>query len=241
MTRVTYLEHSAFAVTLSDAILVFDYVRDPSHALKRILDKNPELPVIFFATHNHPDHYSKSVYEIAQNHNRTYVLSNDIPAMNVPTTLSVAGISAGDVIDNLPGGVSVKAYKSTDKGVSLLVTTSTGQKIFHAGDLNDWTWSEESTEREIRKADEEFKVIVNHIASEVPAVDIAMFPVDVRQGADYARGARYFLQAIKVHDFFPMHFNGDYHKACDFADYAPEGVSCHCLHEPGESIELSKV
>lgn len=56
MNRVTYLEHSSFAVTTNDVILVFDYVRDPSHALHCILEQNPDKPVIFFATHNHPDH-----------------------------------------------------------------------------------------------------------------------------------------------------------------------------------------
>lgn len=241
MNRVTYLEHSSFVVTTNDVILVFDYVRDPSHALHRILEQNPDKSVIFFATHNHPDHFNKSVYEIAQNHNRTYVLSNDIPAKGVPSTLAVQGMSAGDYVEGLPGGVSVKAYPSTDAGVSYYVTTGTKETIFHAGDLNDWHWQDEATFREVEEADEKFNVIVNRIASEVSSVDVAFFPVDTRLGSDMARGARIFLQKIAVKDFFPMHFNGDYTKACDFADYAPATTSCHCLHEPGQSIDISKV
>lgn len=238
MNRVTFLDHSGFIVTTDDAVMVFDYYRDPAHALKHVLDNNENKPVAFFVTHHHPDHYSKSIYELAQNHKRTYVLSNDVYPQNVPSDLAVAGMSKGDIIEDLPGIKSVKAYGSTDEGVSFLVTTTSGETIFHAGDLNDWHWQDEASMKEVEKADGQFRVAVNRIASEVPSVDIAFFPVDVRLGSDYARGARVFLQSIKVRDFFPMHFSGDYHKACDFSSYETPGTECHCLHTPGESIEL---
>lgn len=238
MNRVTFLDHSGFIVTTDDAVMVFDYYRDPAHALKHVLDNNENKPVVFFVTHHHPDHYSKSIYELAQNHKRIYVLSNDVYPQNVPSDLAVAGMSKGDIIEDLPGIKSVKAYGSTDEGVSFMVTTTSGETIFHAGDLNDWHWQDEASMKEVEKADGQFRVAVNRIASEVPSVDIAFFPVDVRLGSDYARGARVFLQSIKVRDFFPMHFSGDYHKACDFSSYETPGTECHCLHTPGESIEL---
>lgn len=239
MTEITYLDHSGFVVTLPDVIMVFDYYRDPAHALHKILEKKAELPVIFFVSHHHHDHYNTGIFEIAQNHERTYVLSNDILAEKVPSTLAVAGMSAGDILENLPGGIKVKAYKSTDEGVSFLVTTADGTAIYHAGDFNDWHWQDESTEREARVADELFKKILNRIASENEKINIAMFPVDVRQGSDFARGAKLFLKAIKVDDFFPMHFGGDYKEACDFSEYAesPE-TTFYCLHKPGETVEL---
>lgn len=238
MNRVTFLDYSGFIVATDDVIMVFDYYRDPAHALHRVLEQNPDKPVVFFVTHHHPDHFNKSIYELAQNHKRTYVLSNDVYPQNVPDTLAVAGMSKGDVIENLPGGLTVKAYGSTDDGVSFLVTTKSGEKIFHAGDLNDWHWQDESSMREVEEADERFRVIVNRIASEVNEMDIVFFPVDVRLGSDFARGAREFLNTIKVRDFFPMHFSGDYHKACDFTSYEVPGTTCHCMHTPGESIEL---
>lgn len=241
MNRVTYLEHSSFAVTTESVILVFDYIRDPSHALHRILEQNPDKPVIFFASHNHPDHFNKSVYEIAQNHNRTYILSNDIPAMYVPSTLAVQGMSAGDSVEGLPGNVSVKAYPSTDEGVSFYVKTGAGETIFHAGDLNDWHWQDESSFKEVEEADEKYNVALNRIASELSSLDILFFPVDTRLGSDMARGARLFMEKIQVKDFFPMHFNGNYHLACDFSTYAPASTKCHCMHDPGQSIDLSKV
>ncbi len=240
MIKVTYLDHSGFAITLPEVILVMDYYRDPAHALHKILNANEGKPVVFFVSHHHNDHYNPGIFEIAQNHARTYVLSNDVPAKNVPSTLAVQGMSAGDYVEDLPGGISVKAYGSTDEGVSFMVTTADGKKIFHAGDLNDWHWQDESMEREVRKADEAFRKIVNRIASETAEIDIAMFPVDSRLGTDYARGARILLETIKVKNFFPMHFWGDYKEACDFGSYADTAeTTCYCLHEPGHSVEIN--
>ncbi len=240
MIQVTYLDHSGFTVELHDAVLVFDYYRDPSHALHKLLEHHPDKAVVFFVSHNHTDHYNPGIFEIAQNHRRVYVVSNDVPAQNIPTTAEVAGMSAGDVIDRLPGDITVKAYGSTDKGVSFLVTLPDGHKIFHAGDLNDWHWQDESTVREAQKADADFDKILYRIKEENPEVYVAMYPVDSRQGSDYARGARKFLQAVKVANFFPMHFNGRYEEACDFASYAPEGTSTqfHRLHKPGSTTDL---
>ena len=46
----------------------------------------------------------------------------------------------------------IQAFGSTDVGISFLIHLQ-GKSIFHAGDLNNWHWSEESTEQEIRKAE----------------------------------------------------------------------------------------
>lgn len=239
MNRVTYLEHSGFAVELPTVILVFDYIRDPSHALKKMLDKAPDKPVIFFVSHNHPSHYDNSIYEIAQSHPREFVMSNDVPAKDIPDTLDVQGMSATDYIEGIPGLKSVKAYRSTGKGVSFYVETEDGPTIFHAGELNDW--QHEPDKKAQDKESAKFVEIIRYIASEHPQVDTAFFPVDVRQGNDFARGAREFLQTIKVKDFFPMHFDGDYRKACNSESYLSPGTMCHCLHEPGQSIDLSHV
>ena len=240
MIKVTYLDHSGFVVTLPKAILVFDYFRDPSHALNHILGDYPELPVVFFASHHHPDHHNTSIYEIAQDHRRMYVLSNDIPARDIPGTLEVQGMSAGDVVESLPGDITVKAYGSTDEGVSFLVTLPDGKTIFHAGDLNDWHWQDESTFKEVEAAHVQFVKILNRISEEVTTIDVAFFPVDPRQGSDYFRGAREFMGKIKVKNFFPMHFDGKYMEACNFAEYEVGGEThCYCLHHPGHSVEIS--
>ena len=54
-----------------------------------------------------------------------------------------------------------------------------------------------------------FEKIVNRIAEDIPEIKIAMFPVDARMGADFAKGAEIFLSKAKVDNFFPMHFWGE--------------------------------
>lgn len=239
MTKVTYMDHSGFIITTDKAILVFDYFRDPSHALHKALSHNSDLPVVFFATHRHLDHFNPGIFEIAQDHKRTYILSNDIPAMKIPSTLNVQGMSEGDVVENIPGCQSVKAYGSTDVGVSYLVTLDNGTTVFHAGDLNLWHWKDDFTSKQQQKAEKLFDKVVNRIKSENDQIDIVMFPVDPRQGTDFAKGAHLFLKNIKVKDFLPMHFWGDYHEACDFPSYSVDDSTRYiCLHVPGESVEL---
>lgn len=237
--KITYLDHSGFAITLPDAILVMDYYRDPSHALHKILSRNPDKPVVFFASHRHPDHYNPGIFELAQDRRRTYILSNDVPARAIPSTLNVQGMSPGDIVENVPGCARIKAYGSTDIGISFFITTTDGKTIFHAGDLNLWHWRDEFTEAQQIKASQKFDHVLNRIKSEVSEINVAMFPVDPRQGQDFAEGAHRFLAAIKVDHFFPMHFWGDYKEACDFPAYAGSTTTgYHCLHTPGSSVDV---
>lgn len=239
--RITYLAHSGFMVQTDKAVLVFDYFRDPAHAVVKTLEKNPELPVVFFVSHHHPDHYNEEIFNLGQNHKRVYVLSNDVEARDTNSKLAIQGMSAGDVVENLPGISEVRAFRSTDEGVAFAVTLDGGKKVFHAGDLNLWHWNRESTAREVAVATAAFHKVLNRISEETPELDVVFFPVDVRQGEDAALGASEFLEEVRVANFFPMHFDGDYTKACDFASYPIRGkvdTQFHCLHTPGESIEL---
>lgn len=242
-TKVTFLENSGFIVETEKEIIVFDDYKDPAHAVVKAVEHNPEKPVVFFVTHNHPDHFNPDIFNLAQSSKRIYVLSNDIPSREVRDSMPVDWMSAGDIIEGIFDDIKVKAYGSTDAGVSYLVTLGDGMTIFHAGDLNYWHWENESTGREVEKAHNEYKTILGRIASENKRFDIAFFPVDVRMGANCAAGAEEFLEAIDVKNFFPMHFKGSYEEACDFENYRlPESVAertaMHCLHKPGEHVTL---
>ena len=241
MTKVTYLDHSGFAVTTPEAVMVFDYYKDPDRKLEKVLREAPDQDVVFFVSHHHPDHFNTSIFELAQDRRRTYVLSNDIFSRLVPQTgLSVAWMSPGDTIEQVPGVKKVEAFRSTDAGVAYAVTLPDGKVVFHAGDLNAWHWGEVSTPSEARDAEAHFTRIVNRVAEEYPRMYIAMFPVDARIGEGFARGASIFLFRIKVDNFFPMHFWGEPQKACDFKEYIPEGCGtvCHCLDRPGMDVSL---
>ncbi len=238
MEKITYLDHSGFAVVTPSAILVFDYYRDPAHALKKVLHEYPSLPVIFLVSHHHEDHFNRDIFDLAQDHKRTYVLSNDIVSKVTHDDIAIAWMSAGDTVENLPGDITVKAYGSTDIGVSYLVTLPDGKTIFHAGDLNYWHWQQESTADEVRAAYNRFVKVMTRLLQDVKSLDMAFFPVDPRMGQDFSQGARLFLSNIDVKYFFPMHFWGDYREACDFENYVPDNTESLCLFVPGESVEL---
>lgn len=236
--KVTYLDHSGFAVVTPTAILVFDYYRDPTEALVKTVRENPSLPVVFFASHHHRDHFNPAIFHLAQQNQRLYVLGDDIDSKIVPDDLAVQYMHCGDKIEGALGGITVKAYDSTDKGVSFLVTLPDGETIFHAGDLNYWHWNKEATVDEVKKAYNSFVKVMQSLMRDNKHFDIAFFPVDPRLGEDYADGARLFLENILVDNFFPMHFWGDYRSGCDFEDYTTDNTDCFCLHQPGESVSL---
>ncbi|MDE6206453.1 MAG: MBL fold metallo-hydrolase [Muribaculaceae bacterium] len=244
--QVTFLDNSGFIVDCPDVVMVFDYYRDPAHDLVKLLRKDTDKPVVFFVTHNHADHFNTDIFNLAQDHKRLYVLSNDIPTREIHDTMPIDWMSAGDTIEDLPGGIAkVQAYGSTDAGVSYVVTMSDGTTFFHAGDLNNWHWDAESTSREAHKAQEKFTVELDRIAEAHPSLDVAFFPVDTRQGENCSAGARQFLDTIAVGDFFPMHFKGSYETACDFDAYnlnaaVKARTTMHCLHKPGDTAEVDQ-
>ena len=123
-------------------------------------------------------------------------------------------------------------------GISFLINLQ-GRRLFHAGDLNNWHWSEESTPQEIRKAEGDFLAEVRELQQTAPAVDVAMFPVDSRIGKDYMRGAEQFVERIKITIFVPMHFDEAFEKASAFAPLAAsEGTQVLTPVRRGETLNL---
>ena len=241
-TKITHLGNSGFMVETPDVFLIFDYYIDPAHSVKKALEHHPDKPVVFFVSQIKEDHYNKDIFKIAQSHKSLYVIPDELPGRDVRDDIPADWMRPGDDIS--VGSINVRAFDSTDRGVSYLVTMPDGYRIFHAGDLNNWHWKEESTDSEVHKAAEAFTVIVNNIAEVAPKIDVVFFPVDVRLGSCCAEGAEQFLKAINVGNFFPMHFNGDYDMACDFEDYKiPEDIRkrtvMYCLHKPGQTAEIN--
>jgi L-ascorbate metabolism protein UlaG (beta-lactamase superfamily) len=105
------------------------------------------------------------------------------------------------------GTLRVKAYGSTDQGISFHIVTADGLSVFHAGDLNFWHWADESTKAEVSEADANFTRELTKIRAGVRGrLDAAFFPVDPRLGSDYYRGAVRFCEAMKPALLIPMHF-----------------------------------
>lgn len=239
MYKVTYLDRHGFIVTNDDVIMVFDYYTDPSHALHRELEHNPEKPIVFFVTSYIPKHFDKSIYELAQNHKRMYVMSNDVYPQNVPDKIQVAGMSRGDIIENIYGGLRVNAYATAAKGVAFLVTDKHGKTIFHAGALDDVN---KVNEEKQEHTDDQCStgVAVNRIAEDVKSLDIVFFPCDADINSHSGHHARQFLEEIKVKFLFPIHAGSDEKTEGTYGEYFINGAQVEFLREPGQSIELFK-
>ena len=211
---VTYYHHSGFSIAWEKVLLVFDYwlgengeVPEDKRITPEFLDEFEEIYV--FISHEHPDHLDPVVFDWRNSVERiAYIVSSDMP-------VGTRGkrIAPGETM-RLSKNVTVKAFDSTDLGVSFLVTVA-GVKLFHAGDLNFWHWREESTAREIEDADAAFRAAVEPVSRE--QVDVAFFPADPRLGLLFDAGANYFLLAVKPRLLIPMHFWGRGDIAIEFA------------------------
>ncbi len=187
---VEYLNHSGYVVETSNCVLVFDYVNGilPRHYL------DSEKPVVFFVTHSHGDHYDPSIFK----YKKDVVVSEDV---KVPIREHAIVVKPNDSL--MINGAKIRVFSSTDLGVSYYVEAGNAC-IFHAGDLNNWHWKEESSEDEIELATFRFLNIIEDLKG-LP-VDVAMFPVDPRLKKDFDQGARTYIDTIKPKWFFPMHF-----------------------------------
>jgi L-ascorbate metabolism protein UlaG (beta-lactamase superfamily) len=235
MMNVTYYHHSGFAVSSGDVLLVFDYWRGMGGKFPEILGITPETlarynQVYVFITHEHEDHYDGLVYTWDQYAPVTYVIADTLPEKARGHRMSKGGELT------LSDRVHVKAYGSTDAGVSFLVTLD-GMKFFHAGDLNFWHWREVSNARQIQEADEDFKAEVKDLQGE--DIDVAFFPVDPRMGMLFDAGANYFTLTVKPRLLLPMHFWGRSDVIVEFARRSrTRETEIVALTTPGQGISL---
>lgn len=129
----------------------------------------------------------------------------------------------GECFDD--GYACFRAWDSTDIGISLQIEAE-GKRIFHAGDLNNWHWREESTEEEVAWAGREFTKALDRMAPALSGgLDLAMFPVDPRMGSGIEAGAREFRERFAPAWLVPMHFSNDFARMQEFA--RTDGGSCH--------------
>ena len=232
---VTYYHHSGFSAAMDDVLLVFDYWLGEKGELPENKRITPEMlraykEIYVFISHEHPDHLDPAVFEWRKEVNVTYIVSGDMPVGTRGRRMS-----PGDEMVLSPR-VKVKAFESTDLGVSFLVDLC-GVHIFHAGDLNFWHWREESTIKEIEEADERFRRAVDPIMQE--SIDLAFFPVDPRQGHLFDAGANYFILSVKPRLLVPMHFWGRAEIAEEYARRARcKQTEVIALTRFGEQIRL---
>lgn len=207
---IEYIYHSGFLIETDKALLLFDYWKDESNRVaQRLIGSQKAIYV--FASHSHPDHFNAEILAWAeQNAHIQYVLSSDIledKPKYFETSKRIQFLKPyAQFTDTL---LQVDTFGSTDKGVSFVVTID-GKSIFHAGDLNNWHWRDESTVEEIAVANTAYIRELSHLQQHFPKLDVAMFPVDGRMGNEFELGATQFIKAIRTKLFVPMHFGTHY-------------------------------
>lgn len=204
--RIEYIFHSGFVVETDTRLCVFDYFQGS-------VDLKKDKPVCVFSSHAHSDHFNPLIFDWQREMpDIQYILSSDIvPEISMHHANNMTFISPNE--EKEIAGMQVKAYNSTDAGVSFLVR-SDGVSIFHAGDLNWWYWWDDSAE-EIEKAEKGFKEEIAKIKRE--DIDIAFFPVDPRLEHNYSLGAEFFIREVRPKIFIPMHFGREIQAANLFA------------------------
>ena len=199
---IKYHNHSGFSIKVDDYFFMFDYFKGdlPVTTIKRA--KN----AFIFVSHGHKDHFDKKIFSLREhNSDITYILSKDISVSE-------------EVVYVLPNQklrmkeITIETFDSTDEGVCFLITYR-GMKIFHAGDMNLWSWRNDSENYEIIKAEKDYYKVLNAILRSTQKIDIAFFPVDPRMKNYYEEGAVKFIESFNVTHFFPMHMCGKYKAA----------------------------
>lgn len=237
--RVTFLAHAGFLVELDTVTLLFDWWKEPLPPL-------PDKPLLVFVSHRHKDHFKPEIFTLPDTHPDThFLLGSDFHLtermlarwhVSPSTAARCRRCGKHDVFEVLPG-ITVETFPSTDAGVAWMATAD-GISIFHAGDLNWWHWAEESEEWN-RNMEHSFKSRVESLRGRT--VELAMLPLDPRQGADGFLGPRYFLELMRVRHFLPMHqwdhpeFTEQFLAA--YPQYAPITT---VVHHPSERWEFER-
>lgn len=240
--RITYIDHSGFLVETGTANFIFDYYKGEIPPL------DVEIPLVVFASHKHPDHYNPVIFDWMNRYrNVTFILDKDCGIKWKLRECEKSGIPLGEHLVRvkrdsnltipLANGkdMELRTLRSTDEGVAFLIRYE-GKTIYHAGDLNDWIWKEESDsynmnmEKSYRREMEKLSDMV---------IDVAFVPMDPRQKEKMYRGMEIFLQHARPAKVFPMHFWGKYSIIQKFCEIHPEYADqIMCIRNKGEQFEL---
>ncbi len=199
--EINYIFNSGFLIKCENFNMLIDYWRGlGEEELSKIFNENKKTYVLF--SHSHKDHYNPKLFDLATV-DTTFILAEEIKPKVLNHDKNICYLSKGETYAD--DHLQVKAYGSTDIGISFAIEAD-GCKIFHAGDLNNWHWADESTADEIKESETAFLNELADLHSDYKSFDVAMFPVDARIGSDFDRGAVQFCEKIEVKNFIPMHF-----------------------------------
>lgn len=200
--NVTYIHHSSFLVETERFYYLFDYAKG------RLPEMDPAKPVYVLASHSHGDHFNPEVFSLLAEAGMQQIhalLSDDI---HPPADTSALLVSP-EMEYALGEAQKLTTLRSTDLGVAFLIEDRDAL-IYHAGDLNDWVWDEES-EADNAEMTENYRAQIALLAETLRGrtIDVAFVVLDPRQEGDYHRGLVWFLEKISAKRVYPMHYWGE--------------------------------
>ena len=196
--QVRHIFHSGFLLETDKSYYLFDYYRGELPQL------DADKPIVVFGSHGHRDHYNPEVFTLlrAMNMKDVFaVLAEDISEKKYPDGVDVLKASANTTYD-LPHGERLETLRSTDSGAAFVLTFGAGT-VYHAGDLNDWTWEGEPDD-DNRRMRENYRREIDKLSGR--RIDAAFVPLDPRQETHYADGMLYFLSTVDAKRVYPMHY-----------------------------------
>ena len=197
--KVSYIHHSCFLVETDRFYYLFDYEKGS------LPEMDAAKPVCVLSSHGHADHYNAEIYSLLKASGMQHIraiLSEDI---EVPVNVDFLQVSAEKKYD-LGCQQKLTTFRSTDLGVAFLIEDQ-GTLIYHAGDLNDWVWEEESVAYN-EEMTNNYRKQIDLLSEKLNGreIDAAFVVLDPRQERDYDRGLIYFLENIPAKRVYPMHY-----------------------------------
>ncbi|MDR2498991.1 MAG: MBL fold metallo-hydrolase [Tannerellaceae bacterium] len=240
MMKLIYIYHSCYAIEAEGFAVIFDYYHDSGNLPREgyVHDKllRCSKPLYVLASHVHPDHFNREILEWKSS-NIIRILSTDILDSDRAKASDGIFLQKGDIWQD--ERLKIQAMGSTDVGVSYIIYIG-NKTIFHAGDLNNWHWKDESTDQEVQEAESAYLAELDGLAAVSDSIDLAMFPIDPHIGSDYMRGAEQFVERIHTRVMAPMHFEPRYDKAAAFAPIAARH-NCRLLSVSRKGEEFNDI
>ena len=200
--KVTYIHHSCFLVETHRFYYLFDYEKG------HLPELNTEKPIFVLSSHGHADHYNPDVFTLLTDlgmQDIRAILSDDI---QVPANINTLQVSP-EMEYELGYQQKLATFRSTDLGVAFLIEDQ-NELIYHAGDLNDWVWDDES-EAHNEQMTLDYRKQIQLLADSLHhrQIDVAFVVLDPRQEKDYDRGLCFLLEHIPAKQVYPMHYWDD--------------------------------
>lgn len=239
--KIYYLNHSGFIVEGENTVLVFDFYTDVAQILSRF--ENCGKRVSFFVSHGHQDHWNPDIFTFRNSVPSHYFLDKSLEEevkeltslSNLKTQVHFVQEDTVLINEDLSGtGIdTVICTASTDEGVAFWLTAE-GQSFFHAGDLNDWDWSDADGPQ----VEQTYRSILLNLQEKIaraglPSPHVAFVPVDRRLQDKALQGACIFCEYFQPTYLVPMHLNGGSDLPARLRNISPTS-----RHEQLEKIEI---